>query len=120
MKGPTSGLSQQAGEAGGSRSLGTQGEAGAAPTTPERIGTVRRFGSGKRDGKVYVRRNQWWNPLKRSTGSNLADVGRTAVHAPGGPPRGDFVVGVKTVRPGGHGEGLWRTHGEAAGEKLGA
>jgi hypothetical protein len=25
---------------------------------------------------VYECRNQWWNPLKRSTGSNLVDQGR--------------------------------------------
>jgi hypothetical protein len=25
--------------------------------------------------------NQWLNPLKRETGSNLVDVGRVAVHA---------------------------------------
>jgi hypothetical protein len=34
---------------------------------------------GKRDGEVYEHRNQWWNPLKRCTGSNLADVSRDAV-----------------------------------------
>jgi hypothetical protein len=27
------------------------------------------------------RRNQWWNPLKWTAGSNLVDVGRSAVHA---------------------------------------
>jgi hypothetical protein len=40
--------------------------AGAAPTTPGRVGTARRLGSGKQDGKVYERRNQWWNPRKAS------------------------------------------------------
>jgi hypothetical protein len=30
---------------------------------------------------VYECRNQWWNPLKWNTGSNLVDVGRAAVHA---------------------------------------
>jgi hypothetical protein len=25
--------------------------------------------------------NQWWNPLKKVTGSNLVDVGRAAAHA---------------------------------------
>ena len=30
---------------------------------------------------MYERRNQRWNPLKQSTGSNLADMGRTAVGA---------------------------------------
>ena len=37
---------------------------GAALTTTGRVGTARRPGSGKRDGEVYVCRNQWWNPLK--------------------------------------------------------
>jgi hypothetical protein len=54
---------------------------GAAPTTTGRVGTARRLGSGKRDGKVYECRNQWLNPLKSRTGSNLADMGRSAVHA---------------------------------------
>jgi len=54
---------------------------GAAPTTTGRVGTARRPGSGKRDGKVYECRNQWLNPLKSRTGSNLADMGRSAVHA---------------------------------------
>ena len=54
---------------------------GAAPTTTGRIGTVRRSGSGKQDGKVYECRNQWLNPLKSRTGSNLTDMGRTAMHA---------------------------------------
>ena len=96
MKGPTSGLSQQTGEAGGSRSLEAQEEAGAAPTTTGRAGTARRLGSGKRDGKVYVCRNQWWNPLKGYTGSNLVDVGRAAVHAARVFPAGDSMVGAKT------------------------
>jgi len=52
----------------------------AAPTTTGRVGTARRPGSGKRDGKVYGCRNQWLNPLKARTGSNLADMGRSAVH----------------------------------------
>jgi hypothetical protein len=53
---------------------------GAALTTTERVGTTRRLGSGKQGGKVYVSRNQWSNPLKARTGSNLVDMGRAAVH----------------------------------------
>jgi len=49
---PTSGLSQQAGEAGGSLTLEAQGRAGAAPTTTGRAGTARRPGPGKQGGKV--------------------------------------------------------------------
>ena len=54
---------------------------GAAPTTTGRVGTVRRPGSGKRDGEAYVCRNQWWNPRKWNAGSNLTDLGRSAVRA---------------------------------------
>ena len=67
-------------EAGGSLSLGTQGKAGAALTTTGRAGTARRPGSGKQGGKAYECRNQWSNPLKSRTGSNLVDMGRVAVH----------------------------------------
>jgi hypothetical protein len=56
---------------------------GAALTTTERVGTTRRPGSGKRDGTVYVCRNQWSNPRKSRTGSNLVDLGRAAAHARG-------------------------------------
>ena len=53
---------------------------GAALTTTGRVGTTRRLGSGKQGGKVYESSNQWSNPLKARTGSNLVDVGRDAVH----------------------------------------
>jgi hypothetical protein len=53
---------------------------GAAPTTTGRAGTARRPGPGKRDGEAYECRNQWWNPRKWNVGSNLADLGRSAVH----------------------------------------
>jgi hypothetical protein len=76
VEGPTCGLSQQATEAGGSLTREAPGRVGAASTTPGRAGTARRPGSGKRDGEVYECRNQWWNPLKSGTGSNLVDVGR--------------------------------------------
>ena len=46
------GLSQQASEAEGSLILGVQERVGAALTTPGRVGTTRRSGSGKQDGKV--------------------------------------------------------------------
>ncbi len=52
VRGPTSGLSQQPGEAEGSLTLEAQGRAGAALTTTGRVGTARRPGSGKQDGKV--------------------------------------------------------------------
>jgi putative transposase len=54
----------------------------AAPTTPGRAGTARRCGFGKRDEKLYAR-NQCLTPRNRPAGSNLADLGRDAVHATG-------------------------------------
>jgi len=63
--------------------------------------------------------NQWQNPRKCGTGSNLVDMGRAAVRAElsdgeATPPTAVHAGG------GGHEEGLRRTRGEAAGEKLGA
>ena len=73
----------------------TQGRVGAAPTTTGRAGTARRPGSGKQDGKVQGELNQWWNPRKRHSGPNLADLGRAATHARRREPTtGDSVVGV--------------------------
>ena len=115
MREPACGLSQQAAEVGGSPSLDTQVRVGAAPTTPGRVGTARRLGFGKQDGKVYESRNQWWNPLKRITGSNLVDLGRAAVHDRSG---GRLRTRFDTGRDGGHEESLRRTRGEAAGEEL--
>ena len=69
---------------------------GAALTKPGRAGTARRLGSGEQDGKVYECRNQWLNPLKRCTDSNLVDMGRvpqcTPLLAVSG---GDSDVGFK-------------------------
>jgi hypothetical protein len=55
---------------------------------------------------------------KRGTGSNLVDMGRGAAH---GHPVwvADSVAGL-ACRQGGHGEGLRRNRGDAAGAKLGA
>ena len=74
---------------------------GAALTTTGRSGTARRVGPGKRDGKVYECRNQWWNPLKREADSNLVDMGRSAVHTgrfgrPATPKPRDEVGGEAT------------------------
>ena len=86
VKGPASGLSQQAGEAEGSPNAETRGRVEASLTTTGRAGTARRCGSGKRDGTPYER-NQCLTPRNPSTGSNLADLGRDAAHAADG---GDF------------------------------
>jgi len=61
--------------------------------------------------------NQWLNPLKRGTGSNLVDMGRVAVHAE--PTEGEATpIPGHVGRVGGHTEGLRRRCGEAAGEEL--
>jgi hypothetical protein len=54
---------------------------GAAPTTTGRAGTARRLGSGKRDGKVYVRNQRLNASQERPTSSNLADLGWVAARA---------------------------------------
>jgi hypothetical protein len=73
------GLSQQAGEAEDSPILETQGRVGAVLTTTGRAGTARRPGSGKQGEKAYER-NQRVRLRKRCAGSNLVDLGRSAVH----------------------------------------
>ncbi len=62
--------------------------------------------------------NQWLKLRKKSAGSNLVDMGRGAVHG-----RPWWMAGSEAglaCRWGGHGEGLRRNHGDAAGAKLGA
>ena len=81
MKGPAVVLSQQDGEAEGSLILETQGRAG---SSPDKDGTGRNYQTARvrqarRKGVTQV--NQWLNPLKEATGSNLVDVGRAATHA---------------------------------------
>ena len=66
-----------------------------------------------------MRVNQWMNPLKRGTGSNLVDPGRDAVRADRSD--GDATpTSATNVDQEAIGEGLRRTRGEAAGEELGA
>jgi hypothetical protein len=55
---------------------------------------------------------------KRGTGSNLADMGRVAVHGPF-TERADSEADL-ACRWGGHGESLRRNRGDAAGAKLDA
>lgn len=60
--------------------------------------------------------NQWLNPLKRGTGSNLVDMGRVAARVE---PDGETTPILGYVgRVGGHTECLRRRCGEAAGEEL--
>lgn len=90
-------------------------------SSPDKAGTDRhcqtvRVPQARRKGVTRV--NQWLNPLKRETGSNLADMGRRAVHTE--PVRGSVTpTSIFGGRPGGHDEGLRRSRGEAAGEELG-
>ena len=66
-----------------------------------------------------MRTNQWWNPLKERTGSNLVDMGRATARAFLGNGEGDLST-LLNWQGEGHGESLRRTRGEAVGEKLGA
>jgi hypothetical protein len=119
MQGPTAGLSQQAGEAGGSLILEAQGKVGAAPTTTRRVGTARRLGLGKQGGKVQHDVNQWSNPLKRLPRLQPGGYGPASSARLPNDRVGDSAVGDSVRRSGGHEEGLRRTRGEAAGEQLG-
>ncbi len=116
-KDSTISLSQQANEAEGSLTLEAQVKVG---SSPDNDGTGRhcqtaRVRQARRKGATKV--NQWLNPLKHETGSNLVDMGRAAVHAEPdagtATPKSDL-----RGRPGGHEESLRRTRGEAAGEEL--
>ncbi len=112
------GLSQQAGEAGDSLTLEVQGRAG---SSLDNAGTVRnrqtvRVRQARREGVTRV--NQWLNPLKCGTGSNLTDVGRAAARADHRYGKATPSTAIDAGR-GGHGEGLRRSRGKAAGAKLG-
>jgi hypothetical protein len=85
--------SQRVVEAGGSLALEAQGAGGSGPDNAGtgRYGQTARVRQARREG--VARANQWPNPLKRGIGSNLADMGRRAVHVcPGGV--GDSGVGI--------------------------
>src|ERR671925_730782 len=79
---PTSGLSQQPGEAGGSLTLEAQGRVGAAPTTTGRVGTARRSWArqARREG-VRIAGTSGGTPAREKPARNLADRGRAAAHA---------------------------------------
>lgn len=92
----------------------------AAPTTPERVSTVRWLGSGKQDGTVYARNQRLNASQEQTTSSNLTDVGwaavRTRVNRHGELLRSVDVAdreatlkacGVGVARPQGH---SWAPH----------
>src|SRR5215218_1777801 len=91
---------------------------GAAPTTTGRAGTARRSGSGERDGKVQRERTSGRTALSEASAPTWRMWAETQCTLAAG--------GMATPWPvfrgwrGGHEEGLRRTHGEAAGAKLGA
>ena len=91
---------------------------GAALTTPGRVGTARRCGSGQRDEKVYAR-NQYLTPLNGPPAQIWRIwAGRGAYPNPlcgTGNSRSRCVN-----RPGGHGEDLRCNRGDAAGVELDA
>ena len=86
----------------------------AASTTTGRVGTARRPGPGKQDGEVYDTETSYGTPSSKEPARNLADQGRTAVHAPltGGDSQGRILVagpeatvkvcGVAVARPQGN------------------
>ena len=91
---------------------------GAALTKPGCVSTARWRGSGERDREEYAR-NQCRKVPQRYTGSNLADLGRERCTPSHFGASGTSWAGETRVR-GGHGEGLRRSHGEAAGTELGS
>ena len=74
----------------------------AAPTTTGRASTVRWSGSGKRDGKVYVRNQRSNAPQENPPARNLADLGwaaaRTRIMVVRGTPGPVSVVGREATR----------------------
>ena len=89
-------------------------------SSPDKAGTAQYCQMGwvrrtRREGVTRV--NQWMNLRNRGTGSNLADLGRDAVHA-------DRTNGEATpataihAGAGGYEESLRRTRGDAVGAEL--
>ena len=98
----------------------TQEALGRAGSSPDKAGTGQhcqmvRVRRTKQKGVTRV--NQWLNLRNRGTGSNLADLGRDAVHADR--TDGEATPGTTIdVGSGGHEESLRRTRGDAAGAEL--
>jgi len=115
MKGPASGLSQQAGEAEGSLILEVQGRVGSSPDNDEagRHSQTVRARQAKREG---VREEPASESLSiECTGSNLGMRAGIAVHACLLRRTGDSFGRYLSRRPGGHIEGLRRRCGDAPG-----
>jgi hypothetical protein len=105
-------------EAGGSRPWGSPGLVGAASTKSGRSRTAGWVGPGEGDGKVYARNRCCYASLGNAS-SNPVDVGWFAVQTC--PDVGRETPGPAcSSGPGGHGEGLRRSRGDAAGVEPGA
>ena len=119
VQGPSAGLSQQPGEAGGSLTPEMRGRAGSSRDN-DGAGWHYQTARARLARWIGVTRvNQWLNPRKRGTGSNLVDMGRAVVRAD---HRWTWTATSHPVSDAGTealGESLRRTQGEATGEKLG-
>jgi hypothetical protein len=118
-KGPTAGLSQQFGEAGGSLTLETQGTGGSSPD---------KAGTGQHRQMAGVRRarqrgvtqvNQRSTPRNPRTGSKPGGSGPGCSARPPSTMRWSSPKAAQLGRLGGREEGLRRTRGDAAGVQLG-
>ena len=76
-------------------------------------------GPASSDEKAYER-NRCSTLRKSSAGSNLTDMGWCAARDQGRFAGADQLEAGVSVRWGGHGEGLRRSHGDAVGVKVGA
>src|SRR4051795_13630443 len=99
---------------------GSAGEGGSSPEDGEADRHCQTVQRSLSETEGVTRVNQWLNPLKSETGSNLVDVGRTAAHAVGSGCRRGLRNRRNAVGGEATEEGLRRTRGEAAGEELGA
>jgi hypothetical protein len=87
----------------------------AAPTTTGRTGTTGRCGSGKRDGKVDARSQRSHAPQEQPP-AQTRWIWAGSRRAPAPSSRGGELLGrFDGAGSGGHGEGLRRNRGEAAG-----
>ena len=98
---------------------GIAGGVGAASTKSGRPSTTGWVGPGERDGKVYAR-NRCRYASSGNASSNPVDVGWFAVRTRSVVSGGELLVRYCSLGPGGHGEGLRRSRGDAAGVEPGA
>jgi hypothetical protein len=92
---------------------------GAASTKSGRPSTAGWVGPGERDGKVYGR-NRCRYASSGNASSNPVDVGWFAVQTRPDLSGGELLVRYCSLGLGGHGEGLRRSRGDAAGVEPGA